>query len=80
MTRFWSLINSKSEECLHINTLRMGEGNGNPLQFSCLENPMDRRACWVIVHRVTESETTEQLTHTHVLRMSYFTERAKASI
>ena len=34
-------------------------GNGNPLQYSCLENPMDGRAWWVIVHRVTESNTTE---------------------
>ena len=29
-----------------------GEGNGNPLQYSCLENPVDRGAWWVIVHRV----------------------------
>ena len=28
-----------------------GEGNGNPLQYSCLENPMDRGALWAIVHR-----------------------------
>ena len=28
-----------------------GGGNGNPLQYSCLENPMDRRAWWAIVHR-----------------------------
>ena len=32
-----------------------GEGNGNPLQYSCLENPMDRGACWVTVHGVTKS-------------------------
>ena len=29
-----------------------GEGNGNPLQYSCLENPMDRRAWGTTVHRV----------------------------
>ena len=29
-----------------------GEGNGNPLQYSCLENPMDRGAWWAIVHGV----------------------------
>ena len=29
-----------------------GEGNDNPLQHSCLGNPMDRRAWWAIVHRV----------------------------
>ena len=27
-----------------------GEGNGNPLQYSCLENPMDRGALWAIAH------------------------------
>ena len=30
-----------------------GERNGNPLQYSCLENPMDRGAWWVAVHGVT---------------------------
>ena len=34
-----------------------GEGNGNPLQYSCLKNPMDRRAWWATVHRVTKSHT-----------------------
>ena len=39
-----------------------GEGNGNPLQYSCLENPMDRRAWWATVHGVTkELDTTEQV-------------------
>ena len=32
-------------------------GNGNPLQYSCLENPMDRGAWWAAVHRVAESNT-----------------------
>ena len=31
-----------------------GEGNGNPLQYSCLENPMDGGAWWAIVHGVTK--------------------------
>ena len=31
-----------------------GGGNGNPLQYSCLENPMDRGAWWSIVHRVAK--------------------------
>ena len=31
-----------------------GEGNGNPLQYSCLENPMDRGAWWATVHRVAK--------------------------
>ena len=34
-----------------------GEGHDNPLQYSCLENPMDRRAWWATVHRVTKSWT-----------------------
>ena len=33
----------------------LGEGNGNALQYSCLENPMDRRVWWAIVHGVTKS-------------------------
>ena len=33
-----------------------GEGNGNPLQYACLENPMDRGAWWAIVHRVPKSQ------------------------
>ena len=35
-----------------------GEGNGNPLQYSCLENPMDGGAWQAPVHRVAESSTT----------------------
>ena len=38
-----------------------GEGNGNPLQYSCLENPMDGRAWWAAVHGVAKSRT--QLSH-----------------
>ena len=34
-----------------------GEGNGNPLQFSCLENSMDRRGWKAIIHRITKSQT-----------------------
>ena len=32
-------------------------GHGSPLQYSCLENPMDRGAWWVTVHRVAKSQT-----------------------
>ena len=34
-----------------------GEGNGNPLQYSCLENPMDGGAWWATVHGVEKSRT-----------------------
>ena len=34
-----------------------GEGNGNPLQYSCLENPMDIVAWWATVHKVAKSWT-----------------------
>ena len=33
------------------------EGNGNPLQYSCLGNPMDRRAWWDTVYRVAKDQT-----------------------
>ena len=36
-----------------------GGGNGNPLQYSYLENPMDRGAWWATTHRLTESDTTQ---------------------
>ena len=36
-----------------------GEGHGHPLQYSCLENPMDREAWQATVHRVSESDMTE---------------------
>ena len=34
-----------------------GEGKGNPLQYSCLENPMDGGAWWATIHRVAKSRT-----------------------
>ena len=38
-----------------------GGGHGNPLHYSCLENPMDRGAWWAKVHGVAKSQTTEWL-------------------
>ena len=37
--------------------LEIGEGKGTPLQYSCLENPMDGGAWWAAVHGVTKSQT-----------------------
>ena len=45
-----------------------GGGHGNPLQYSCPENPMDRGAWWATVHEVAKSQTPlndRARTHTH---------------
>ena len=39
-----------------------GEGNGYPLQYSCLENSVDRGAWWATIYDHKESDTNEQLT------------------
>ena len=44
-----------------------GEGNGNPLQYSCLENPVDRGAWWAAVHGVAQSRTRLKRLSMHVL-------------
>ena len=43
----------------------LGGGHGNPLQYSCLENPMDSGAWWATVHRVTNSQTQLKRLSTH---------------
>ena len=37
----------------------LGGGHGSPLEYLCLENPMDRGAWWATVHGITESDMTE---------------------
>ena len=44
-----------------------GEGNGNPLQYSCLENSMDRGAWWATVYGVTKSQTQLNDWHFHCI-------------
>ena len=46
------------------------EGNGNPLQYTCLENPMDRGACRATIHGVTKSQTQLSDFHFHFLNKS----------
>ena len=43
----------------HFSLSYIGEGNGTPLQCSCLENPGDRGTWWSAVYGVAESDTTE---------------------
>ena len=55
----WGLEESDTAERLHFHFSLSctGEGNGNPLQCSCLENPWDGGAWWAAVYGVTQSRT-----------------------
>ena len=57
----WGREESDTTERLHFlfSLSCVGEGNGNPLQCSCLENPRDGGAWWAAVYGVTQSDTTE---------------------
>ena len=59
----WLWVSSLHYVFVCSSALSFGEGNGNPLQYSCLENPMDRGAWWAAIHGVAKSRT----------RLSYFT-------
>ena len=52
-------LESKTTERLHFHFSLscIGEGNGNPLQCSCLENPRDGEAWWAVIHWVAQSQT-----------------------
>ena len=61
-SRLWRINSSvflNKEMVCHL----YGEGHGNPLQYSCLENPMDRGALQATVHGVAKSDTTEATYH-----------------
>ena len=51
------LANAGDTDLIPGQEISPGEGNGNLIQYSCLGNPMDRRAWWVTVHGVTKSWT-----------------------
>ena len=57
----WGREESDTTERLHFHfsLSRIGEGNGNPLQCSCLENPRDGGAWWAAVYGVAESDMTD---------------------
>ena len=59
--RLWSHTESDTIKQLSSSSssssLYLGEGSGNPLHYSCLENPVDRGAWWAAVHRVAQSRT-----------------------
>ena len=57
----WGCKESDMTEQLHFHFSLscVGEGNGNPLQSSCLENPRDGGAWWAAIYGVTQSDTTE---------------------
>ena len=44
----------------------LGGGHGNPLQYSCLENPMDREAWWAMVHRLAKRQTKRLNMYAHM--------------
>ena len=50
-------VSQKENHQYSILTHIYGEGNGNPLQYSCLENPMNREAWWATVHGVAQCQT-----------------------
>ena len=78
----WGRYKSDTTERLHFHSSLscIGEGGGNPLQNSCLENPRDRGAWWAAVYGVTQSRTrlkrlssSSILKHSQVLCLTYDT-------
>ena len=71
--RIWKVTGNIKQKCTEISIpcqagevglifgskRSLGEGNGNPLQYSCLENPMDRGAWQATVHRVAKESDIE---------------------
>ena len=57
-----------------------GGGHGNPLQYSFLENPMDRGAWWARVHSIAKTQTRLERLSTHILHTSEKPGRAKDAV
>ena len=56
--RLWTPSSCPTERLhIHFSLSCTGEGNGNPLQYSCLENPRDGGAWWAAVYGVAQSQT-----------------------
>ena len=53
----FSIFNSTGVSSLNVSLFLSGEGDGTPLQYSCLKNPMDGEAWWAAVHGVAKSRT-----------------------
>ena len=79
----WGLKESETTERLHFHfsLSRTGEGNGDPLQCSCLENPRDRGAWWAAVCGVAQSWTRlKQLSSSSSSKVTRRAEVTKATL
>ena len=56
---------------MRVQSLGQEGENGNPLQYSCLENPMDKGAWWAAVHSVAKSQTQLKRLSTHSIYSDY---------
>ena len=70
----WGLEESDMTEWLHFHFSLscIGEGNGNPLQCSCLENPRDGGAWWAAVYGVAQSQTQLKRLSSSIIRLETF--------
>ena len=57
------LVNARDTGSIPESGRSLGGGHGSPLQYSCLENSMDRGAWWATVHRVAQSQTRLKRQH-----------------
>ena len=75
----WTFVNKVTSLLFNmLSRLIIGEGNGNPLQYYCLENPMDGRAWWATVHGVAKSRTRlNNFTFTFTRMIIAFLSRSK---